>query len=247
MGYCWAEALGNCDAISREHIVTKGMYPDQTIFVSGLPWCLNEPKEISMVNFTKKILCRTHNSMLSDVDDAGIDAINKFREEVILNKARSAMAPRRWTVVRIQFDGRGLERWFLKTFININAEGEWKIGRDATEIGRPSEHLVRIAFGMEQFKPRAGLYGLAQVGENWKLNDGVQSMMLANKEIVLGCLFRLHGYRFILYLGEEGLGTRISVPVLDDQERHDADSLYPLKQIRCNIGNHLSHIMDFRY
>lgn len=248
MGYCWAEALGDCsNTLSKEHIVTEGMFPDERIIVKGLPWCLNEPKEIGIASFTKRILCRKHNSMLSEVDDVGIDTISKFREEVKLRQARSEMPARRWQVVHFQFDGRGLERWFLKTFININAGGDWKIGQDATSVGRPSERLVRIAFGREQFKPRAGLYGMGQVGENWKLNDGIQAMMLANKEMVVGCLFRLHGYRFILYLAEEGLRQKIPVPVLDDQLGHDADTLYPLKAIRCTMGRHLSHVMHFRY
>jgi hypothetical protein len=51
MGYCSAEALGNCsDTISKEHVVTEGMFPGRTIFVKGLPWCLNEPKEIGIAS-----------------------------------------------------------------------------------------------------------------------------------------------------------------------------------------------------
>jgi hypothetical protein len=36
MTYCWVESLGDCsDKLSREHIVSEGMFPDQVLRVVG--------------------------------------------------------------------------------------------------------------------------------------------------------------------------------------------------------------------
>ena len=68
-----------------------------------------------MVSFTKKVLCERHNHALTHVDEAGIGAMKVFRQEVQINNARERLKPRRWRVEKFHIDGRGLERWFLKT------------------------------------------------------------------------------------------------------------------------------------
>ena len=68
-GECWAAPLGGCGGgISREHLVSKCVFPDQSIFVRGLDWCLDEPKEVRIETLTAKILCKDHNSALSELD-----------------------------------------------------------------------------------------------------------------------------------------------------------------------------------
>jgi hypothetical protein len=44
---CWAWSLGDCGGgISREHDVSQSVFPDQSIFVQGMDWCLDKAKEI---------------------------------------------------------------------------------------------------------------------------------------------------------------------------------------------------------
>src|SRR6266581_2523260 len=120
MNDCWAACLGDCsDKISREHIITAGLFPDDKIIVQGLPWCRNERKEIGLAALTKKNLCTKHNSNLSVVDDAGISSMNVLREATQLTNLRIRHKITRPRIMRFQIDGRALERWFLKTFINI--------------------------------------------------------------------------------------------------------------------------------
>jgi hypothetical protein len=245
---CWAESLGDCsEKISREHIVSEGMFPEQILLIKGLHWCENEFKEISVTNFVKKVLCGWHNNSLTDVDQSGIDAMTAFRNEVQVNNARAPMKAVRWTVKNIAIDGRGLERWCLKTLINVAAEGKYKIGKDSETIGMPSARLVMIAFGKERFRPRAGLYGIGRLG-NLKISDHFRLIPYVNhKQILLGGLFGIHGYQFILYLEEEGLNSSMTVPDLDGGPDRVTQTLYPLLQVNFMLGKYLSHAFKFVY
>jgi hypothetical protein len=249
MTHCWAEILGDCsDKISKEHIISEGMFPGLDILVNGFSWCREAFKEIRIETFVKRILCEHHNHALRVIDNAGIDAMKAFRDEVQITNARKTLKPIRWTVKKFQIDGRGLERWCLKTLINVAAEGEYKIGRDSNTAGQPSARLVRIAFGKENFKPKAGLYGVGDAGENWNIKDGVRLQPYVDKEnTAVGGLFVIHGYRYFLYLEEEGVSSTLTIPGLDGEADHPTQTLYPLKRINFNIGKHLSHVFDFRY
>ena len=246
---CWADKLGDCtDKASREHIISAGIFPEGTIYVKGFPWCQDELKEISVSSFTKKVLCERHNNALTHVDKAGISAMNVFRQEVQINNARSKMKPRRWRVEKFQIDGHGLERWFLKTLINVAAEGIHKIGRDSTQSGKPSERLVRIAFGLERFRPKAGMYGLGHVGQSLKLREGVLlNPLIDTAKDVVGVLFHFHGYRFLLYLEEEGLQPNIPIPSMFGEQAHSTRTLYQPEALNFNLGEYLSHSIVFTY
>ena len=250
MSTCWAEKLGGCsDKTSREHIVSAGIFPEgEPLRVKGFPWCRNEFKEIGMPSFTRKILCERHNNYLTHTDEAGIKAMNVFRQEIEINDARVKMKPRRWTVKTFSIDGRGFESWLLKTLINVSTEGIYRIGRDSTEAGKPSERLVRIAFGLETFKSRAGVYGLGNVGQKLKLLEGIfLCPLVQSDESLTGGLFHFRGYRFLLYFEEEGLSRNIPLPTAFGEQAHRSDTMYPLEAIRYEIGKHLSHIIKFRY
>jgi hypothetical protein len=158
------------------------------------------------------------------------------------------MKPIRWAIVKFPIDGRGLERWCVKTLINIHAEGEYRIGKDSEAVGQPSSRLVRIAFGKETFKPRAGLYGLGAIGENIKSGDGFRVMPYVNREnILVGGLFGIHGYRFLLYLEEEGEAERITMPDFDTGIDYQTQTLYPLKCVNFTLGKHISHSFRFEF
>jgi hypothetical protein len=249
MTYCWAETLGDCsDKLSREHIVSEGMFPDQVLRVKGMSWCLEDFKEININNFVKKVLCQHHNSSLTDVDQAGKKAMKVFRDEVHLKNARSAMRPRRWLVKTFQIDGRRLERWCLKTLINVGAEGKYRIGRDSGSVGKPSARLVRIAFGQEHFKTRAGLYGVAKAGTNLNIVDGFRLIpYIDNEGTMLGGIFGIHGYQFMLYVEDSGLAQSVSIPDFNGGPDFLAQTLYPLKGLNFKIGKHISHVFKFVY
>ncbi len=166
MNDCWAACLGDCSGkISREHIVTAGLFLDDKITVQGPPWCRDEPKEIGLTALTKKNLCTKHNSDLSVVDDAGISSMNVLRKTTELTNLRIKHKITRPRILRFQIDGQALERWFPKTFINIAFKQAYPIWRDSAKPWILSCDLVEIAFGRKEFEPKAGLYFLGEQGE----------------------------------------------------------------------------------
>jgi hypothetical protein len=251
MAECWAKSVGQCsEKMTLEHLVSDGMYPDEVLVVQGLHWCKHESKEVPIKVLSSRILCDNHNKALSPVDKAGIDAMRKLREASALHRARVATGKdQRWTNETFTIDGRGLERWCLKTLINVAFGDRYKIGKDSEQAGKPSSRLVRIAFGQEQFKPKAGLYGVACLGANWTLVEGFRLIFYVDTEQVLvGSLFSMHGYQFMLHLEESGLGVNFSIPDLYRGTGYiHAQTMYPPEAIKFQIGKRFSHILKFTY
>jgi hypothetical protein len=134
---CWASCLGDCsDKVSREHLVSEGLFQSDTVRVQGFSWCKTEPKEIGISGLTSKILCTHHNNTLSPVDEGGRSAFNTLREVRRVENVREKLKRRIWTVVRREINGLLLERWLLKTTINISYGKEYPIGREEGSVDR---------------------------------------------------------------------------------------------------------------
>src|SRR5579859_3998420 len=104
-------------------------------------------------------------------------------------------------------DALRLERWFLKTLINLSFEGPLLIGVNGAEPGRPSRDLLSIVFGDSPFAGRAGMYVAATVNHTIESKDLFQCAPLihADKTIV-GALFKFRGLHAALALYPEGPG-----------------------------------------
>src|SRR5882672_6826080 len=126
MDECWAKSLGDCEGkLSREHLISKSLFDGAEIQVFGLPWCPPEGKVIGIDGLAAKILCRLHNNRLSEVDQAGGEVFKKIKR--FLGKVKSN--PRE----KIKVDGSLLERWLLKTAINICCNPkDLRVGKDST-------------------------------------------------------------------------------------------------------------------
>ena len=117
---CWAESLGGCSSVqSREHYISKGLFEGDSIIQKGLPWCKFEEKEIGLASASAKILCKTHNERLSILDDEAIRAFDSLREILLLQSRQKKLAPRIWKVRTWHLNGLLLDRWFLKTLVNL--------------------------------------------------------------------------------------------------------------------------------
>src|SRR4051794_31716079 len=89
---CWAACLGNCaDKPSREHIVSRGLFIGDTVRVEGFHWCKTGPREVGLASLTAKILCKKHNSDLSEVDTGGAEAFNIFRQLRLVANQRQGL------------------------------------------------------------------------------------------------------------------------------------------------------------
>ena len=118
---CWAGPIGNCGGgISREHLVSECVFPKQPIFVKGLDWRLNEPKEVRIETLTAKIQCRNHNSALSELDSEAGRAFGSIREFARDKTEREKMPYINWAFKQLTIDSRKLERWCLKSLLNFS-------------------------------------------------------------------------------------------------------------------------------
>ena len=147
---------------------------------------------------------------------------------------------------RDKVDGYGLERWCLKTLINLCCDRSAAIGRDSTVAGRPSERLVRIAYGLEKFEGRAGLYFAARVGMNIQSEDIVRfSPLLKQGANVEAGLFSFRGQRLLLFLEEEGPPQPLTGVLIDGEDLGNAQLSFHLKEIEVMQGEYLSEVLTF--
>jgi hypothetical protein len=233
---CWAAPLGGCaEKITREHVVSQCLFEGNEITVQGFKWCLKKPKSIGLANLVAKVLCKKHNSSLSELDAAALNAFDVFRESIRLNQVRGKLKrPTLWHVRRMVIDGPRLERWFLKTLINLSFGGEWPIGSNVK--GAPSTELVEIAFGQRRFEYGGGLYMAGRAGEQIDSMDRVNfTPMTDESNSLVAGRFNFRGYTFLLCLIPnkfEMLG--------------DSHLLYREVTLNCNVQERLSHVIAIR-
>jgi hypothetical protein len=212
---CWAAPLGDCEGkISREHLVSQALFPDGGITVSGLHWCKDEPKTVGLAALTGKILCQKHNSELSELDETVKQAFETLDESMRLYELRGKLKARRWTIKTFAIDGALLERWFLKTLINLNHDGPWVIGEGNHPAGLPNDELVQIAFGKATFQAKAGLYTAAHDGEQITFRQGIRLTPKTIGDNLLAGMFSLCGFRFFLSLIRDDLKEHQGSPLM---------------------------------
>lgn len=247
MPQCWAQPLRGCDPkTSREHIITESLWDGPTIQVIGLPWCKTQAKTIGLSALTSKILCRAHNSQLSDVDRAGADVFRTLQRFAELGDQRRKMRERRWNVRRFEIDGRRLERWFLKTLINIIVSSAptyaWSLNHAAFD--KPPEQLVRAAYGLDSLAKPLGLYAAGTIGEQIEFEDKIEmSTLLRDTGELVGALFGFLGLRFLLYLDSDALPNVVRLP--KGQDWATSSVLYHISKMNHKVGGRLSHYIHY--
>lgn len=177
---CWANIIGGCSSkISGEHIVSKSIFTDNMLHISGVSW-LGEKKSLPKKTLEANILCTTHNNNLSELDTTAMELSSAIRD------CYSAHSE-----VSILLNGWFFERWCLKVLCGLIASG-W------TEGGKshPPKQIVEIAFGKNQFKDGAGLYILNEFSGQDFGTDIVQWNIVLDSETnsqICGILIILRG------------------------------------------------------
>jgi hypothetical protein len=147
---CWAACLSGCSQdFSEEHLLTASTLRGPELGVRGLPFLNGQTIRIHKDHFKSNILCRSHNNALSPVDEAGGTAAFE-----LLRRAENGERG-------LTLNGPLLERWFLKTLINLEVAANFDV--------RPTSDMVEIAFGLRHFQKSAGLFYL---GHAEPLSDG---------------------------------------------------------------------------
>ena len=246
---CWAECLGGCSKNqSREHLVSEALFPERIIRVQGFDWCREVPKDIGISGLTAKILCERHNNDLSPVDEAGGKAFATFREIRRLSTVRDAIKPRPWNIVKYKLNGRMLERWLLKTLINISCDKDFPIGRTSATPGRPTHELVRIAYGLDRFKGRAGFSFVVRTGMRMQLNETFKfSPLVKDRHHIEGGLFVFRGFSLLLFLEEEGAPAPLTGIRLEGEDLGDCQLNFHNETMKVKVGKYVSHVLTMEW
>ncbi len=192
---CWAAACGGCgEGPSAEHIVSKCLFPEGVVHVSGFEWCKGETKSIGVNGLERQILCKTHNSALSEADTEAKNAIALFQ--------RSAPPTKDDPLGNNIVNGRKLERWLLKTAINLSFRGNLHIGvgMNGSMPGLPSPYLIDVAFGKLPFSHQMGAYFLFPAEETLHQPSEIIMIPLIKDGHIGGFYFELRSQAVFLNL-----------------------------------------------
>jgi hypothetical protein len=249
MKNCWASELGNCsDKISREHVVSQGIFVSDKIQVIGFPWNNSEPKIFGLSSLTAKILCRYHNRILSPIDSESANAIKCIREAQRLSNVRAKLKNQIWHVVKYQIDGKLFERWFLKTMINALYGYGYPIDKSNVKHWNPSTEFKRIAFGEELFSGKAGLYSLLFSGHKVHSIDVISFAPLAiDKKEIVGGLFNFRGFYFLLSLLPDGPQKHFTGIRFDGEDLSSVQLIFHNSLINIYHGKYLSHVIEIKW
>jgi hypothetical protein len=247
---CWVTCLGDCsDKLSREHLVSRAFFSAGSIVVQGMPWCKGEPKEIGIDSAVSKLLCTRHNSALSPLDLTAGRFAAAVREHCRLYTERSQSRRSDLSFRRLDIDARLLERWLLKTMINLNAGGQLIIGEGPGSPGRPTETLVNAVFGKKMPQGQFGMHVATRVGMRLDLIERVSFAPLIFKGTEIhGSFFNVHGLLCYLSATEAGPPLPFSqIPGVDEDWRH-SNVIRRLRRIQAVLPNgRLSHEMRFKW
>ncbi|MFZ2493467.1 MAG: hypothetical protein WA208_18465 [Thermoanaerobaculia bacterium] len=168
---CWAAALGDCDAVqSREHYLSRSIIGTGEVVVSGLRSLGGRAATISAERLVAKVLCKRHNELLSPLDAAAGDFFRVLKAFKYRAGMRARGARKRGGVDVYRVDGALVERWMLKTVINLAFARRTPSGeRWCVPAG-----WVTSVFGRTAFPDGCGLY-LLQGTSN--LNDSPTSVL----------------------------------------------------------------------
>jgi len=206
---CWAEKLGNCSKKqSKEHLISKGIlkgdehHEPEIITIWGFNWCRDKPNKVSVSSFASKILCEYHNNLLSQVDSEAMNLYDILGELqlMIRNPPTTSMNK----TINRTINGRILERWFLKTAINV-IYSDWG-------IDKPPIELVELAFGLKSFPINVGLC----LANSFRLpmqdyEDGIKlTPIMKDYNTFSAILFEFRGWKFALSLTNKPLPTSLN-------------------------------------
>jgi hypothetical protein len=143
-----------------------------------------------------------------------------------------------------------LERWFIKTAINVFVVLGDQITWAETVLSgaTPPRFLVEAAFGLSSLSPPMGLYVHASAGDQLFFTDSVQMAPLFNDHgAATGALFGFRGVNFLLYFGQEELPPKLSIRTLRHGGWITRGVSYHLARLSFNVGKYLSHYIDIKW
>ena len=227
---CWASLLGDCaDGTSREHYISDGMFDGQSVTAMGLPWCRDEPVTIGIRSAVAKILCGRHNSALSNFDSEAAK-LSRFLTTNVLDE------PLAHSITTL--DGRRIEKWALKTFINLGyLRG---LHREQPNRLEPPPHLVRYIFRNAAVPDGVGLYFVTSKITNEDFGPGLWWNAIQHpqrRHEIFGMVVTFFGLRFVISIPPFRAETQIAgLGVVNGFDYSNAQIIYRPQGIALKSG-----------
>lgn len=146
---CWAESLGGCDGLSKEHVFSQAAFRSTKQMIAVTGFASIPDGFIGHDSPKARILCRNHNSQLSELDSEVAKATAPLLDYYTDRIERS-----------VYVSGFLFERWIYKVAVNFMAAGfadnqKWTI----------DEEIVQFVYGQKKVSMPLGMYMLRE----WKL------------------------------------------------------------------------------
>lgn len=201
---CYARCLGDCDGkLSREHWISESalrlLDPSGLVTLEGLAWQRPGDKHsIYPPQVAGRVLCRRHNTALSDIDVAGCAFFEALLRTNRLQTEEPSDAGGRCVLLS---NGHDIERWFLKVLIGGLVSGNMRISGDRQQVWEPIPAYVEFLFGLRPTLPRGGLYIIDPNGVAPPSPGTINLAPLSRHETPSGLLAFLAGFQFCLAIG----------------------------------------------
>ena len=194
---CWASKVSPCDNIqSREHYVSKGLFSENTVKVTGFPFLNGEEKEIGIERLVTKSLCQTHNSMLSEYDQEAINFANALKYANDLSLKRSKSNALKFSIHRKKINADRFSRWILKTYIGLSG-----FHSEKPEI--PIERLSELVFSKKKILRHVHYRISSKKGDEFQTAETVEVAPLLLNGKAVGIVVKIYGLELsALFLGE---------------------------------------------
>lgn len=181
---CLASLLGGCDAMSCEHVISRGLFGDAMVGSEGLPF--SNGRSIHAGRISARILCISHNRALSPLDAEVI----KIRNAVLRFHADGEPSA-------IGVSGRLVERWMLKYAIGGIFAGWYR------ELRPPGTAMIPCLFGLQPLPPHVSMFGVEGVVRRELSRQSVATHVVwdTNAPEKSGWLVSLFGFPVFLSLG----------------------------------------------
>ncbi len=216
---CWANVLDDCDGkLTREHIISVAATPHDSPNASRQQreQCVvrhssrGGPKgtwtrEMTVRNLVSHILCSHHNNGLSEVDTAGGAFCNAIRSFYTLAHERR-FSRLHWEMKTFESDGLLLERWLMKTAVNlaVGYRDNRRIGSALVGVNEPTTDLAEMIYGRRPVIEPYGVWFVSRPDHEILFEDSLTAYHWGiGEQVITGTLFAIYGLRFVVSLADE--------------------------------------------
>lgn len=195
MKKCWANTIGQCgNKLTGEHLISNAIL-DKKIVVQGFSWCKDSPKEIGSASLVNNFLCNIHNNALSPCDNEiknFVSSVENFiKTEQRFTKYGFSMKK---VPVTFKVNGKLLEKWFVKTLINITLTNE-------KNVKIPFDKILPILFSENNiFEKPYGINFAIRINQAIEIRNEISVQPLFNENELFGGLFKFKGFKIIVLL-----------------------------------------------